>query len=92
MIGFQNGREARASHALQLFFLLGNQVVGVFHLKNWLIILGAIPYVVEGGYILQTNKESTRKSLVDHLFKGGSRLEEGVDAHKPEFRPGSMFM
>ena len=37
-------------------------------------------------------KESAGKSLIDHIFKDGSRLEEGIGAHKPEFRPGSMFM
>ena len=37
-------------------------------------------------------KESARKSLAAHLFKDGSRLEEGVDAHRPEFRPGSLFI
>ena len=37
-------------------------------------------------------KESVGKSLVGHIFKDSSRLEEGVDAHRPDFRPGSMFM
>ena len=32
-------------------------------------------------------KESAEKSLTGHLFKYGNRLEEGVNAHKPEFRP-----
>ena len=32
------------------------------------------------------------KSLAGHLFKDGSRLEEGADARRPEFRLGSMVM
>ena len=37
VIGSQNGKEAGASPTLQPFFLLGNQVVRVFHLKDRLI-------------------------------------------------------
>ena len=92
VIGFRNGREAGASLALQPFFLLGNQVVRVFRLKDWLIILGVVLYVFCGRIYSSIVKELAGKSLADHLFKYGSRLEEGVDAHKPEFRPGSMFM
>ena len=44
VIGFRNGREAGASPALQLFFLLDNQVVQVFRLKDRLIILRAVSY------------------------------------------------
>ena len=47
-IGFQNGREASASPALQSFFLLGNQVAQVFRLKDWLIILRVVSYEVCG--------------------------------------------
>ena len=46
VIGFQNEREVGASLALQPFFLLGNQVVRVFRLKDRLIILWAILYEV----------------------------------------------
>ena len=42
MIGFRNGREVGASLALQLFFLLDNQVVRVFRLKDRFIILRAV--------------------------------------------------
>ena len=48
MIGFQNGREAGASLALQSFFFLGNQVVRVFRLKDRLIILRTVSYEVCG--------------------------------------------
>ena len=48
MIGFQNGREVGASLARKLFFLLNNQVVRVFRLKDWLIILRVIMYEVFG--------------------------------------------
>ena len=48
MIGFRNGREVGASLAHQPFFLLDNQVVRVFHLKDRLIILRAITYEVYG--------------------------------------------
>ena len=37
-------------------------------------------------------KESAGKSLVGHLLKDGSWLEEGVDVHRLNFRLGSMFM
>ena len=80
------------SLALQPFYLLGNQVVRVFHLKDWLIILGEILYVVYGSIYSKIVKESVKKSLAGHIFKDGSRLEEGVDAYKPEFRAVSMFM
>ena len=46
MIGFRNGREAGTSLVLRLFFLLGNQVVRVFCLKDRLIILRAVSYEV----------------------------------------------
>ena len=46
MIGFRNGREVGASLARQLFFLLVNQVVRLFRLKDRLIILRAVTYKV----------------------------------------------
>ena len=92
MIGFCNGRESDAFLAFQSFFLLGNQVVRVFHLKDWLIILGTVLHVVCGMIYSSIVKESTGKSLTDHLFKDGSQLEEDIDAHRPDFRPGFMFM
>ena len=76
---------------LQPFFLLGNQDVRVFRLKDWLIFLGAVLYVVCGMICSSIVKESAGKSLADHLFKDGSQMEEGVDAHRLEFRPGSRF-
>ena len=82
MIGFRNGREANASLALQPFFLLGNQDVRVFRLKDWLIFLGAVSYVVCERICSSIVKESVGKSLAGHLFKDG----------RPEFRPGSMVM
>ena len=48
MIGCQNGREESASFARQPFFLLDNQVIRLFHLKDSLIILGTVTYVVCG--------------------------------------------
>ena len=30
--------------------------------------------------------------MADHLLKDGSRLDGGVDVHKLDFKPGSMFM
>ena len=87
MIGFRNGRKVGPSLALQPFFLLGNQVLQVFHLKDWLIILGAVSHVVCRRIYSSIVKESVGKSLVGHLFKDGGRLEEGIDAHRPDFRP-----
>ena len=92
MIIFRNGREVGASFALQPFFLLGNQVVRVFRLKDRLIILKAVSYEVCGKICSSIVKESAGKSLADHLLKDGSQLEEGVDVHKPNFRLGSIFM
>ena len=48
MIDFRNGREANASFALQSFFFLGNQDVRVVRLKDWLIFLEAVSYMVCG--------------------------------------------
>ena len=48
MIGFQNGREEDASFARQPFFLLDNQVIRLFCLKDRLIILRVVTYVVYG--------------------------------------------
>ena len=36
-------------------------------------------------------KESVGKSLADHLFKDGRRLEEGIDSHRSVLRPEVMF-
>ena len=48
MIGFQNGREEGASFTRQLSFLLDSQVIRIFHLKDHLIILRAVTYVIRG--------------------------------------------
>ena len=48
MIGLQNGRGGGASFALQPFFLLDSQVIRMFRLKNRLIILRAVTYVIRG--------------------------------------------
>ena len=49
MIGFQNEREEEgASFARQPFFLLDNQVIRLFRLKDCLIILRVVTYVVCG--------------------------------------------
>ena len=46
MIGFRNGREAGTLLALHPFFLLDNQVVQVYYLKDRFIILRAVTFVV----------------------------------------------
>ena len=48
MIGFQNGREEGASFACQPFFILDSQFILIFRLKDRLIILKAVTYVVCG--------------------------------------------
>ena len=48
MIGFRNGREEGALFACQPFFLLGSQVIRIFRLKDRLIILRAVTYVIRG--------------------------------------------
>ena len=73
MIGFRNGREANTSLALQPFFLLGNQDVQIFRLKDWLIFLGAVSHVVCRRICFSIVKELAGKSLADHLFKDGNR-------------------
>ena len=57
MIGFRNGREAGASLARQSFFLLDNQVVRVFRLKDQLIILRAVTYEVCGRICFQVARD-----------------------------------
>ena len=48
MIGLQNGREEGVSFVRQPFFLLNSQVVRIFRLKDRLIILKVVAYVVCG--------------------------------------------
>ena len=48
MIGFRNGMEVGVSLARQPFFILDNQVVQVFLLKDRLIILRVVTYEVCG--------------------------------------------
>ena len=76
MIGFRNRREADVSLERQPFFLLDNQVVRVFRLKDRLIILRAVTYKVCGRICSQVvsnqPKESFEKSLADLPFKDGS--------------------
>ena len=48
MIGFRNGRGGGASFAHYPFFLLDSQVIRIFSLKNRLIILRAVSYVIRG--------------------------------------------
>ena len=48
MIGFRNGRGEGVSFERQPFFLLDSQVILIFLLKNRLIILRAVMYVIHG--------------------------------------------
>ena len=48
MIGIRNRREEGALFALQPFFLFDSQVIRIFCLKDRLIILKAVTYVVCG--------------------------------------------
>ena len=48
MIGFQNGKEEGTLFARQPFFLLSSQVIRIFRLKDRLIILRAVTYVIRG--------------------------------------------
>ena len=45
---FSKWKGGSASFARQPFFLLDNQVIRIFHLKNRLIILRAVMYVIRG--------------------------------------------
>ena len=60
MIGLRNGRKAGALLAHQLFFLLYNQVVRVFRLKDRLIILRAVMYEVCGRICFQVIRNQSR--------------------------------
>ena len=92
MIGSQNGKEAGVSPTLQPFFLLGNQVVRVFRLKDRLIKIQGI--FMQGLWKdkFSSCKEASGNSLVDHLLKGSSQPDEDVDVHMLDFGPESMFM
>ena len=48
MIGFRNRREEGALFALQSVFLFDSQVIRIFRLKDRLIILRVVKYVVCG--------------------------------------------
>ena len=58
MIGLRNRREVGASLMHQPFFLLDNQVVRVFRLKDRLIILRTVTYEFVGGYVLKLQRIS----------------------------------
>ena len=60
MIGFRNGRELGASFVHQSFFLLDNQVIRVFCLKDRLIILRAVMYKVCGKICYQVARNQSR--------------------------------
>ena len=60
MISFQNGREEGVSFACQPFFLLNSQVVRIFRLKDRLIILRVVAYVVCGRMCSQAARDQSR--------------------------------
>ena len=65
MIGFRNGRGGGgggggASFARQPFFLLDSQVIRIFHLKNRLIILRAVTYVIRGRMCFRATRDEPR--------------------------------
>ena len=57
MIGFRNRREEGASFAQQPFFLLGSQVIRIFRLKDRLIILRVVMYVIRGRMCSQVARD-----------------------------------
>ena len=59
MIGFQNGREEGVSFVRQPFFLLNSQVVRIFRLKDHLIILRVVTYVVCGRMCSQAARDQS---------------------------------
>ena len=99
MISFRNGREASASLARQPLFLLDNQVVRVFHLKDRLIILRAVMYEVYGRICSQVARDQSRSHWLAIFLKMAAGLKrvclgllcDRID-HKLDFRPGSMFV
>ena len=73
MIGFRNGREVGASLVLQPFFLLGNQIVRVYHHKDRLITLSAVSYEVCGGIFSQVarNQPGNHRPTIFFLMAVG---------------------
>ena len=61
-----------------LFFLLDSQVIRIFRLKNRLIILSAVTYVISWEDVFSSCEGSAGKLLGDHLLRDGSRLGEDV--------------
>ena len=59
MIGFRNRREEGASFACQPFFLLDSQVIRVFRLKDRLIILRVVTYVIRGRMCSRAARDQT---------------------------------
>ena len=78
MIGFRNGREAGASLVRQPFFLLDNQDVRVFCLKDRLIILRAVTYEVCGRICSQVARNQPGNHWLTIFITFGNRLEDGV--------------
>ena len=71
---FPKWRGGSASFARQPFFLLDSQVIQIFCLKNRLIILRAVTYVIRGG----GGGGGGGELLVDLLLRGDNRLGEDV--------------
>ena len=105
MIGFRNGRGG-ASFTRQPFFLLDSQVIRIFRLKNRLIILRAVTYVIRkkmcfraardqpGNYWLAIflEQQPARRGCTREINLAGLRYDRIV--HEPKFGPwlGSVFM
>ena len=57
MIGFRNRRGGGGFIRAQPFFLLDSQVIRIFHLKNRLIILRAVSYVIRRRICFQAARD-----------------------------------
>ena len=75
MIGFRNRKGGGVSFACQP--LLDSQVIRIFCLKNLLIILKVVTYVIYESMFSSCN-ESARKLLTGHLLRDDSQLGEDV--------------
>ena len=60
MIGFRGGGAGTLFARHGLFFLLDSQVIRIFHLKNRLIILRAVTYVIRGRMCFQATRDQPR--------------------------------
>ena len=76
----------------QPFFLLDNQVVRIFCLKDRLIILRAVMYEVYGMICSQVARNQSGNHWPTNFLKMAASWKRAWIIHMLDFRPGSMFV